>query len=45
MSRRSMKVKIEEYLVRKAEDRREREILENSKEYQPEVEEFINDNS
>jgi len=36
MSRRSMKIKIEEYLIRKAKDRREKEQIENNKEYQPE---------
>ena len=36
--RKSAKVKIEEYMHKKAEDRREQERIENSMDYQPEVE-------
>jgi hypothetical protein len=41
--RKSQKVKLEEYMRRKAEDRREKQHLENSKDYQPEVEGFVQD--
>lgn len=34
--KKSSKIKLEEYLRRKAEDKREQEYLENSKEYHPE---------
>lgn len=37
MPRKSMKSKIEECLRRKAEDKREKEHLENSPDYQPPV--------
>lgn len=38
MPRKSARQKLAEYMCRKAEDRRERERLENSQEYRPEVE-------
>lgn len=41
--KKSMKDKIADYMRRKAEDRRERQHLENSKDYQPEVEGFVPD--
>lgn len=36
MARKSMKAKVEEYMRRKAEDRREEERLTNSQDYKPE---------
>jgi len=39
--RKSAKVKLEEYMARKAEDRRERERIENSREMKPEQEGFL----
>jgi len=43
--RKSQKTKLEEYMRRKAESRREEQRLENSKEYQPEVEGYIPERS
>lgn len=37
MSHKSMRIKIEEYLRRKAEDRQEQDKIENSREYKPRV--------
>ena len=43
MPRLSDKKKLENYMARKAESRREQERIENNKDYQPEVEGYLPD--